>query len=178
MILELSIVLILLLLSSILPIPEESVLLLGAYFAAMGVSTLQLVLLAVLAIAAADTIAYARGAGKARMFQAFKRGRKFIAHTGFFAVFMSRFFISARVVMPYMAGAMRMPRSSFHIASVLSALLSSLVIIVGGAWIVRMLQSVTSHASTLWLAFLLVVTVLLVSVLAKHRGLLDGTKLS
>jgi membrane protein DedA with SNARE-associated domain len=145
-----------------LPVPEETVLLLAAYFGATGSKLSYLLLFAILGIAVSDTFAYVRGRYRWRIFNDFKEGKKFIANTGFFAVFMSRFFISARTVVPFMAGAMKMPRIPFHLASILSALITCSVIVVGGGWIYSSLAAVTASVNVLWFSFVAVVTGVLV----------------
>lgn len=162
MLLEGGVLIVLLLASSLLPVPEEAVLLLGAYFVGSGSDAWALGLVAVLALVAADFVQYARGRAASAAFTKFRKGQRFITNTGFFAVFMSRFLVSVRAVMRYAAGAMRMPRVPFVIASVLSSLVSVLVIMVGGSWVYRSLLLMSSSANVIWFAFTLVVAGVLV----------------
>jgi membrane protein DedA with SNARE-associated domain len=141
-----------------LPVPEEGVLLVAAYYAAIGDSGWLLVLFSVLGIALSDTIRYIRGRMKSKLFTKFKVGHKFITNTGFFAVFISRFFITSRTIMPYMAGSMQMPRVPFHFASILSAIVSCSVIIIGGSWFYSMLAQWTANAVVIWFALVIFVT--------------------
>lgn len=146
-----------------LPLPEESVLLLAAYFGATGADPWYLVVAAVLGIAFADTIQYVRGRWRWRLFKDFKPGRTMVASMGFFAVFMSRFFITARTVMPFMAGAMRMPRFPFHLASLLSALVSSAVVVIGGGWFYSVLaRYYPGYAVAVWFGVVMVLTGVLI----------------
>jgi membrane protein DedA with SNARE-associated domain len=145
-----------------LPLPEESVLLLGAYFLATGSHLWTTLLVCVFGIAFSDTIQYLRGRYRWRLFKEFKVGKTFIANAGFFAIFFGRFFISARTVLPFMAGAMRMPRLRFHLASLLSAVLLTALLVIGGSWFYSVLVSVTSYAPALWFALIAVLTGVLV----------------
>ena len=142
-----------------LPLPEESVLLLAAYFGATGANPWYLAAAAILGIAVADTLQYVRGRYRWRLFRHFKPGHKMIASMGFFAVFISRFFITARTVMPFMAGSMRMPRFYFHLASLLSATISSVVLIIGGGWFYGVLaRHFPQYATGVWIGVLIVLT--------------------
>jgi membrane protein DedA with SNARE-associated domain len=146
-----------------LALPEESILLLAAYFGATGSSVWYLLLAAVLGIAFADTMQYVRGRYNWMQFRGFKRGRSFIAGMGFFAVLISRFFITARVVVPYMAGAMRMPRFPFHLASLFGAIISSAIIIIGGGWFYSVLAKYyPAYAVAVWFGMVLVLTGVLI----------------
>jgi len=166
---EYFIVFVLLVLTGVgLSVPEESVLLLAAYLAATGSNLVLLVFAAVLAIAIADSIQYARGRFKSRLFKQFKPGKQLIHTAGFFAVFTSRFFIASRVVMPYMAGALQMPRLKFHLASILSALISSFLIIFVGAWIYGWLALV-ANAALWWMLLVIVVTGVLVMYATRNQ---------
>lgn len=142
-----------------LPLPEESTLLLAAYFGATGSNPWLLVLVALLGICFADTLQYVRGRYRWMLFRGFKRGRTFIAGMGFFAVLASRFMITARVVIPFMAGAMKMPRLAFHAASIIGAAIAASVEIIGGGWLYAMLETVfPAYAVAVWFGGLLVLT--------------------
>ncbi len=141
------------------PVPEESVLLLAAVLAQSG-NYWGIVLTCTLGIAAADTLAYARGRARSRVFTPFSSGKRFIAGAGVFAMFTARILISVRTVVPFMAGAMRMPRWKFHSASVLGAFVSSAVIVRTGMWLYSQLPA--QYAPILWAALLTIITGLLV----------------
>jgi membrane protein DedA with SNARE-associated domain len=160
-----------------LPLPEETVLLIGAYFLAIDAVTPGLaVLTAVLGTLFSDTISYARGQFKWRVFKKFSAGRQFISHAGFFAMFFARFVISARTVLPYMAGAMRMSRLRFYLASFLGALGLSFVYLLGGRWVYWLFERLFHESAiTLWFAAVAVITGYLVMRATRaHVSLLRG----
>lgn len=141
------------------PLPEESALLLAAYFAATGTDPWLLVLAAILGIACSDTLQYARGRFKSKLFKQFKPGKQLIKNAGFFAVFTARFFISSRMVLPFMAGAMQMPRLRFHVASIVSAIvLSTIVILLGGWFYILIATYFPAVALASWMVLLIVIT--------------------
>ena len=140
------------------PVPEEGIFLIAAYLVATSVRFFPVLIACILGIAVADTLAYTRGRTRAALFVKFKEGRKFIANTGFFAMFSSRFVIATRMVVPFMAGAMRMPRFSFHVASLLGALVASVIALLAGSYVYRVLALATPYVVFFWLVFVLLVT--------------------
>lgn len=145
-----------------LPIPEESVLLLAAWFSGSGVSIGMLVLSAALGIAIADTAGYIRGRLASKRFAQFKQGKKFMQQTGFIAVLTARFFVTSRPIVPYMAGAMRLNRFRFHSASILGAIVLSAGWIILTGFVFRAIAFLTSLASVVWTILIMVVTGVLV----------------
>lgn len=173
--LHLGIVFFLLALTAVrLPVAEEVTLLLAAFFASLGTDARMLVFAAVMGITVADTINYLKGRAKSQSFKAFKEGQKFIARTGFFAVFTSRFFIASRAIMPYMAGAMRMPRLRYHFASLTSAVLLSTLLIVGGGWIALLLSALTSSVTSLWMSMLVLLNGVLAIISVHNQQMLKS----
>lgn len=141
------------------PLAEEAVLLFAAYFAASSRPEV-VILTCVLGIAFADAVQYTRGRVKSRLFKQFKPGKQLIQHAGFFAVFTSRFFIASRTVLLYMAGAMQMPKFKFHIASLCSATVSTVVFVLIGMWIYSLIPA--DYAVAVWMVLLLLVNGVLV----------------
>jgi len=155
------------------PLPEEVTLLLAGVYAAVTGLFGAIVIACILGVLTADTLAYARGRSHSVQFARFKKGAKFITRTGFLAVVMSRFIIATRAVVQYMAGAMRMPRTRFHVASLLGAVVSVLLFVSLGRVVYLWLPS---EASLIVVAVALVIlTAYLVRAGAKaHLQLLEN----
>lgn len=173
---ELAIIFVLMLCTGFrVPLPEESVLLVAAYFAAVGaVPWWHFLIVAACGVAAADTLAYARGRGRSQQFSMFAEGREFIKQNGFFAVFSSRFFISSRTIVPFMAGSMKMNRFVFTAASFLSAAAAAFIYVGAGMvgyWLIAYFFPV--HALSAWLIIIALVTGMLATFAARSHVLLS-----
>ena len=156
-------------------LPEEVTLLLAGVYAALTELWWSLLVACVLGVLTADTLAYARGRRHSVQFSRFKKGAKFITQNGFLAVVLSRVFISTRVVVPYMAGALKMPKMRFHFASLLGAVVSVLVLVSIGRWLYSALPA--SAAPVVAAIVLCALTAYLVRSGAKaHLHLLEGMK--
>lgn len=157
------------------PVPEEVLLLLAGVYAAMTGLWGSLLATCVLGVLCADTLAYARGRRQSVQFARFRKGVRFITQTGFLAVVMSRLFVSTRAVVPYMAGAMKMPRARFHLASLVGGAVSVLVLVSVGRFGYATLPS--TAAPFVSAALLVVVTAYLVRAGAKaHLHLMEGVE--
>ena len=141
-----------------LPVPEESALLLAALYISQGSSIAVMAAFCVLGIALADTGQYLRGRVASAAFAKFKHGKYFLQQTGFFAIVASRFFISTRTVLPYMAGALRMPKFRFHVASIVSAVLATAVYLLLGKYVLMLVALVWPNPAIPWAVLLVIIT--------------------
>ncbi len=127
----------LLFLSSVgLPAPEEAILILAGYLVSTGlVNIWGAMLVAFFGVFLGDNLAYHIGFKKGEGFlrelvkrfkispRQFSRAKSFLDCHCAKAIFLSRFLLGARFLMPYMAGAFRLPRAKFTTGAGLAALI-------------------------------------------------------
>ena len=127
----------LLFLSSIgLPAPEEVILIIAGYLASIGLINIWgAIIAAFFGVFWGDNLAYHIGFKKGEGFlrklvdrfkissRQFTRAKSFLDHHCLKAIFLSRFLLGIRFLMPYMAGAFRLPRVKFTTGAGLAALI-------------------------------------------------------